>query len=53
MPRVAQRIRGIQTYRSLRLPPAYAGSPFIVLPIYFRKSGSQLKAQVSLVLRLN
>ncbi len=31
MPRVAQKIRGIQTYRCLHLPPAYAGSPLGVL----------------------
>ena len=30
-PRVAQRIRGIQTYRCLHLPPAFAGSLFSVL----------------------
>ena len=28
--RVAQKIRGIQTYRSLHLPPCFQGSPYIV-----------------------
>ena len=36
MPRAAQQIRGIQTYRRLHLPPAYAGGPSIVPPLVMK-----------------
>ena len=37
MPRAAQQIRGIQIYRRLHLPPAYAGSLPIVLAFSLSK----------------
>ena len=52
MPRAAQQIRGIQTYRRLHLPLAYASSLSIVLHQDFRIDRSQIETQVSLVLRL-